>query len=475
MAVNSPEAWDLDESAEPEFCFDMPQGAFGGEACEAVAACCFSQGMADVGLTLSLRSADAYRAEGDRAGARRVLSLAMTHTGSQSPRSVVLLARALARAGRLAEAADLMVAAAERARIQGCVEQSLEFCLAAARWCPGVRDVHRTWTLALLASGDPNGALGHLADWGGGIPEQWEAIRPELEVACGAARAAELIARAQRLAEPENVQAAHALSRGRAFLAPGLDARRGQLVRALTQADIDVVESSCDGGIAEALVGALPLDLLILPIAPDRCPRHDWFRRLQSHPGLQGVPILGALAGELDVDRLEALRALGLAGVVDLGAATEHIEFRVRRILRRDGFERRVHTRVAMAIDVSVDAGGTLSNECILNLSSGGLRLWSSRPLEVNQEIRLRFRPQPEAAFIRANARVVNCMPAPSGEPRHSIGVFFLDLSASDRERIDALVAQRLAGSETQREPVAACEAGQRANEPSDPSGRALP
>ena len=47
---------------------------------------------------------------------------------------------------------------------------------------------------------------------------------------------------------------------------------------------------------------------------------------------------------------------------------------------------------------------------------------------------------------IRANARVVNCLPPAAGERGHAVGVFFLDLASSDRARLDALVARRLAG-----------------------------
>jgi hypothetical protein len=437
---------DLGEAMERELRLGLCQRPADGAADEAVAASCFSHGLVDLGLTFALRSARAYRAQGDGAGVGRVLATAATHTGAMTPRALAALARARARAGQLGAAAELLGVAAERARNDGSVEHALEYCLAAARWYPQARGVHRTWSLALLASGDPDGALGHLVRWARELVGQWDKLRPELEAACGAARAAELIGRARRLADaPNAVPAQPAETRSRAFLAPGLATRREPLVRVLADAGIDVVEASCEGGIAEALVRALPLDLLIVPIGPNRCPRQEWFRDLQSQPGLEGLPILGALAGELDVDRLEALRALGLAGVLDLGAAAEHIEFRVKRVLRRAGPERRVHTRIPVSFEVSVDADGVISQERADSLSSGGLRLRSARPLETNQEIRLRFRPEPELGSIRANARVVNCMRAPAGEPGHAVGVFFLDLTSSDRARLDAIVARRLA------------------------------
>jgi hypothetical protein len=444
-----PKEEDLAEAAGRELRTGLSQRDVDGPADEAAATCCLSRGLVDLGITFALRAARAYHHEGDAAAVSRVLAAASTHAPAMSSRAMASLARARAGAGELTEAADMLVAAAERSRNEGRVEQALDYCLAASRWHAAVRDVHRTWCLALLASGDPDGAVGHLARWGSELTGGIETARSQLEAACGPGRAGELIARAGRLADGTAVSPAARPAAGwdRAFLAPGLAGRREQLVRLLTEAQIEVVEASCESGVSDALVRALPLDLLILPIGPKRCPRPDWFRSIHAHPGLEFLPILGALAGELDVDQLETLRMLGLAGVLDLGASAEQIMFRVSRVLRRDCLERRVHTRIPVAFDVTVDADGVVTTQRAESLSSGGLRLRSSLALEVNREIRLRFRPEPEMASIRANARVVNCTPAAVGEGGHAVGVFFLDLSASDRMRLDSLVARRLAGT----------------------------
>jgi hypothetical protein len=436
------------EAAGRELRAGLSQRDIDGPADEAAATCCFSRGLVDLGITFALRAARAYHSESDAAAVSRVLAAASTHAPSMSSGVMASLARARAGAGELAGAADMIAAAAERSRNEGRVEQALDYCLAASRWHPPVRDVHRTWCLALLASGDPDGAVGHLARWGSELKGGLEMTRPQLEAACGASRAGALIAQAGRLAEGTAPNPARpAAGWNRAFLAPGLAGRREQLVRLLTEAQIEVVEASCESGVFDALVRALPLDLLILPIGPKRCPRPDWFRSIQAQPGLECLPILGALAGELDVDQLETLRMLGLAGVLDLGASAEQIMFRVSRVLRRDGPERRVHTRIPVDFDVTVDADGVVTTQRAESLSSGGLRLRSSLALEVNREIRLRFRPEPEMGSIRANARVVNCSLAAQGVGGHAVGVFFLDLCASDRMRLDSLVARRLAGT----------------------------
>lgn len=436
------------EAMERELRVGLSQRAIDGAADEAAATCAFSRGLVDLGTTFAVRAARAYRSKGDSPAASRVLAVAGTHAPALSARGLASLARARAATGELATAAAMLGTAAERARVEGCVERAIDYCLAATRWQPAVRGVHRTWCLALLAGGDPNGAVGHLACWAQELADDLERVRPELEAACGPSRAAELIERARRLGDPVDRGTAErpaSAPRSRAFLAPGLATRREQLVRVLTRADIEVVEASCEDGMAQALVRALPLDLLILPIGPERCPRQEWFRSLQARPGLEGLPILGALAGELDVDQLEMLRMLGLSGVLDLGAAAEQILFRVSRVLRREGPERRVHTRIPVGFDVAVDADGVVTNQRADTLSSGGLRLHSTLGFEVNREVRLRFRPEPEMASIRANARVVNCTAPAPGQGGYAVGVFFLDLTASDRKRLDELVARRLA------------------------------
>jgi hypothetical protein len=107
-----------------------------------------------------------------------------------------------------------------------------------------------------------------------------------------------------------------------------------------------------------------------------------------------------------------------------------------------------------VSFDVAVDVNGVVTTERADSLSSGGMRLRSSRALEINREIRLRFSPEPELASIRANARVVNYAPPPPGGGGHAIGVFFLDLTTSDRTRLDALVAERLVASRALGRPL---------------------
>jgi len=439
---------DLGEE-DRELSLALTQRAPDGPADKVLASACFAHGLPDLGLEFAVRSAAAFRARGDATEADRVLAAAEAHTSRMTPRALAALARARVSVGRLDAAAEGLVAAAERSRNEGCVEEALELCHAAARWHPQVQGVHRTWSLTLLAAGDPDGALGHLARWGQEREGAWERMHADLESAYGSKCAGELVARARRAAGTADARGPvrGCGLRTRAFLAPGLAARRGQLVRVLTEADIDVVEASCDGGISEELLRALPLDLLIVPISRDRCPPQEWFRSLRGRPGLEELPILGVLAGEIDVDRLETLRMFGLDGVIDLGAAAEQIMFRIERVLRRAGAERRVHTRIPVSFDVAVDVNGVVTTERADSLSSGGMRLRSSRALEINREIRLRFRPEPELASIRANARVVNYTPPPAGGGGHAIGVFFLDLSTADRTRLDALVAERLIAS----------------------------
>jgi hypothetical protein len=440
---------DLAEAAEREPPLGSSRREANGPADEAAATCCFSRGLVDLGTKFVLRAARAYHKEGHAEAVSRVLAVASTHTAAMSSRAMASLARARAGAGELTVAAGMLAVAAERSRNEGRVEQALDYCLSASRWYAPVRGAHRTWCLALLASGDPDGAVGHLARWGSEVAGGLEGTRAELEAACGPSRAGALIARASRLADDTTASPAAqpTASWSRAFLAPGLAGRREQLVRVLTDAQIEVVEASCDAGVSDALVRALPLDLLILPVGPNRRPRPDWLQSIQAQPGLEGLPILGALAGELDVDQLEMLRMLGLAGVLDLGAAAEQVMFRVSRVLRRNGPERRVHTRIPVAFDVTVDADGVVTTQRAESLSSGGLRLRSSLALELNREIRLRFRPEPEMVSIRANARVVNCTRGEEGGGGHAVGVFFLDLSASDRMRLDSLIARRLGGT----------------------------
>jgi hypothetical protein len=342
---------------------------------------------------------------------------------------------------------ETLVAAAEQLRREGRAELAATLCLAAARSEPRADRLHRTWGLALVAAGDPDGAVGHLARWGCEGCGAWEHVRAELVAVCGPSRADELSRSARHLAEADGARGAGRAMRtrrSRVFVAPGLASRRRALVRALAHADFEVVECGRKEGVTDALLRALPLELVILPIHASVATQ---VRELRSRCGLAGLPILGALAGGMAMERLEELRGLGLAGVVEGKATPEQLRFRVQQILGRFGAERRAQARVAVELEVVVDAGGVASHEHADSLSAGGLRIRCIRMLEINQAIRVRFRPEPEGDWIDASARVVNALPPVSEGERRAFGVFFPDLADSDRMRLEDFVARQLAAA----------------------------
>jgi hypothetical protein len=97
---------------------------------------------------------------------------------------------------------------------------------------------------------------------------------------------------------------------------------------------------------------------------------------------------------------------------------------------------------VSVSLRVELESSGRVSVERADTLSCGGLRLLSSRPLEPNASIGLRFRLDEDssAPVIAARGRVIYCQPRTRLRPAHAVGVVFTDLDAPQRELVAAAV-----------------------------------
>lgn len=116
-------------------------------------------------LLETLEEAEALAAAGSLREARACLEGALESLDERGPEALARLSSAWEQAGDRPRAAELAAAAAEGEREQGNLARALELCQR-ARWLDGgTPGLHRTWGLALLAHGDPDGALGHLARW----------------------------------------------------------------------------------------------------------------------------------------------------------------------------------------------------------------------------------------------------------------------------------------------------------------------
>jgi hypothetical protein len=112
--------------------------------------------------------------------------------------------------------------------------------------------------------------------------------------------------------------------------------------------------------------------------------------------------------------------------------------------LTRD--ERLGDRRASMRFEIIGDLWATLFTQQampVLTIAPGGVLVESSTPLVVGSNQRLRLFIGDELGEV--NASVSHVRPKPGQPDRYLVGMAFRDLTAATRQRIDALVAARLA------------------------------
>lgn len=394
------------------------------------------------------------------------------------PRTLATLAEAWAARGKLNRAAEILVDAADRARRTGRAEESVSLCRWAQALLPSVAGAERVLGLALLALGDPLSALTHLERWsresGDADAYFW------IVEACWTARAPreELEIQVRELAQRLGIHGPDELpipglearlvehlsahsdvlhetrlapfweaeeivgegSEGEASAAPGPtpghrrprvflaeDAHwfRLRLSQILEQARLEVLRKPEGVGLIEALQAlAVAPDLVILPLAAARPETLERLRELREIDTLRSVPVLGITTLDRSGLDLDELRRCGVAGLVDKSAIPEQLAFRVNEIVHAEAVSRRRHARAPVFFPVDLDAAGEVSGEYALNLSVGGMLITSTRPLDPNTPVRVRFRLPGQDRSVEASGRVIYRKRGADDGPDH-VGVFF--------------------------------------------------
>lgn len=457
----------------------------------------------DPGVAFAVQAARALQASGNAAGSDGVLLDAERRALQLGSAALAALADARAEFGSREAAARLLALAAEHARREGDAGRAVELCLRASRCGTIAQGLHRTWGVALLAGGDPDGARGHLERWCEEEPDSVEALLWTLEASWRQRPTTEIGPLLERLAQRLDAAGptasgselcdrvrSYLRARGAAVgdpaLAPfweardfpcalldgrgasaGADPRRRVLVveearcsarllsRILERWNLEVITMPAEDGAGLDLSD--PVDLAIVPLPGDVEAAAARLERIRSHPGLAHMPVLGVVTLEGSSLDYARLRELGVMGVVDRAATPEHVAFRIGQAaaLRGDEACRRVRVPVGFAVELELE--GRVTEERAENLSYGGIRIQSRRALEPNTDVVLRFRlsetsPEP----IRAEGRVIHCQPRPAADDTHSVGIFFRSLEPRHRELVEAEVVRLFGGGAPADEPARA-------------------
>lgn len=233
-------------------------------------------------------------------------------------------------------------------------------------------------------------------------------------------------------------------ARPRVFVGHDAAISRLRLSQVLRAAGYDVVLKPDGVSLRDAVVGAEGSpDVLLLPIVPDDPSSLESIRELHAEGLTRGAPILGVTAVDRGGLDLEALRRVGISGVLDPRCVVEDVVFRVNQLVRGP-HERRRHLRVSPHLSVELTANGVKSHETAYSLSVGGMGVRSRRRIEPNTDVRVRFDLSgAEGESVDAKGRTIYVR---ESEPSAwDFGMFFYPLSERETELIHCEVERLLA------------------------------
>jgi len=153
-------------------------------------------------------------------------------------------------------------------------------------------------------------------------------------------------------------------------------------------------------------------------------------RRLEHRPAAI-VVFSGTIANEEEVYELGGL---GVGGYINEYTTLQHIVPSLSPHLFPDQNNRRSSPRVLVGVPVSYRFGNTIASALTLNISTGGVALRTTSPLDVGTELKLRLRLPGSKLQPEVDARVAWV------DRRVGMGLQFLRVSADDQAAIDGFV-----------------------------------
>jgi CheY-like chemotaxis protein len=175
------------------------------------------------------------------------------------------------------------------------------------------------------------------------------------------------------------------------------------------------------------------IDLIVLDLRLPQGQGVDLVRRLRKLDPLQPPTVVfsGTIANAAEV---RELAALNVAGYVNEYTARQHILPSLAPHLFPGDFNRRTGPRVVLGIPIAYRVGNKIAAAVTLNISSGGVAVRTTSPLEKALVVKARFRLPMGKRDIDVESKVS------WSDRRVGMGLEFLNLSPDDQAAIAAYV-----------------------------------
>jgi CheY-like chemotaxis protein len=211
--------------------------------------------------------------------------------------------------------------------------------------------------------------------------------------------------------------------------------------------NFEVATASSGDTAAQAIEGYGRMDLAVVALPGSPEADAALLETLRALPALEQTPILAVSRPDARAVDCDALRGLGVVGVMGCDRSPENAAFRVGQILPLGSMAERRHVRVPVDFAVEVETAVGRTGQRAENLSMGGIRLCSTVPLEINATVGLSFRlPLNPCETIAVEARVIHCAPAAGREGVYTVGLFFRSIPPRGRTLVEVEIVRLLAG-----------------------------
>ena len=176
-----------------------------------------------------------------------------------------------------------------------------------------------------------------------------------------------------------------------------------------------------------------PIDLIVLDLRLAQGKGIELLRALRHSNRERPVVVFsGTIANAGEV---KELANLGVNGYINEYTGSQHIVPALAPHLFPTAHNRRSSPRVALGVAVAYRVSTTIGTGLSLNVSTGGLAIRTTSPLEVGTRLKIRFRMPKGDHDVDAEAKVA------WADRRVGMGLQFTKIAAADQAQLEAFVS----------------------------------
>jgi uncharacterized protein (TIGR02266 family) len=176
-----------------------------------------------------------------------------------------------------------------------------------------------------------------------------------------------------------------------------------------------------------------PIDLVVLDLRLPEGRGVELLRTIRKTDAHRAVVVFsGTIASTREVNELASL---GVNGYINEYTGPQHIIPALTPHLFNDAQTRRASPRVSLVMPITYRVGNAIVTGLSINVSSGGMAVRTTNPMEVDAVVRVRFRMPKGTHDVNAEARVAWAV------QRVGMGLQFTQIDRADQIALETYVS----------------------------------